>query len=133
MAKVAFLGLGVMGYPMAGHLAAAGHEVTVFNRTAAKAESWVAQHGGASAATPAEAAREAEFIFACVGEDDDVRQMTIGENGAFSSMQKEAFLLITPPPRQMSQERFMPPPLQPVCILLMRLCQAVRLAQKMAS
>lgn len=93
MAKVAFLGLGVMGYPMAGHLAAAGHEVTVFNRTAAKAESWVAQHGGASAATPAEAAREAEFIFACVGEDDDVRQMTIGENGAFSSMQKEAVFI----------------------------------------
>ena len=93
MAKVAFLGLGVMGYPMAGHLSAAGHEVTVFNRTAAKAESWVAQHGGASAATPAEAAREAEFIFACVGEDDDVRQMTIGENGAFSSMQKEAVFI----------------------------------------
>ena len=93
MAKVAFLGLGVMGYPMAGHLAAAGHEVTVFNRTAAKAESWVAQHGGASAATPAEAAREAEFIFACVGEDDDVRQMTTGENGAFSSMQKEAVFI----------------------------------------
>lgn len=93
MAKVAFLGLGVMGYPMAGHLAAAGHEVTVFNRTAAKAESWVAQHGGASAATPAEAAREAEFIFACVGEDDDVRQMTTGENGAFSSMQKEAIFI----------------------------------------
>ena len=93
MAKVAFLGLGVMGCPMAGHLAAAGHEVTVFNRTAAKAESWVAQHGGASAATPAEAAREAEFIFACVGEDDDVRQMTIGENGAFSSMQKEAVFI----------------------------------------
>ena len=82
-----------MGYPMAGHLAAAGHEVTVFNRTAAKAESWVAQYGGASAATPAEAAREAEFIFACVGEDDDVRQMTTGENGAFSSMQKEAIFI----------------------------------------
>ena len=93
MAKVAFLGLGVMGYPMAGHLAAAGHEVTVFNRTVAKAESWVAQHGGASAATPAEAAREAEFIFACVGEDDDVCQMTTGKNGAFSSMQKEAVFI----------------------------------------
>jgi len=93
VAKVAFLGLGVMGYPMAGHLAAAGHEVTVFNRTAAKAESWVAQHGGASAATPAETAREAEFIFACVGEDDDVRQMTTGKNGAFSSMQKEAVFI----------------------------------------
>jgi len=93
VAKVAFLGLGVMGYPMAGHLAAAGHQVTVFNRTSAKADKWVAQHGGASAATPAEAAKDAEFIFACVGEDDDVRQMTIGKDGAFSAMQKGAVFI----------------------------------------
>ncbi len=93
MAKLAFLGLGVMGYPMAGHLAAAGHQVTVFNRTSAKADKWVAQHGGASAATPAEAAKDAEFIFACVGEDDDVRQMTIGKDGAFSAMQKGAVFI----------------------------------------
>ncbi len=93
MAKVAFLGLGVMGYPMAGHLAAAGHQVVVFNRTSAKAEKWVAQHGGSAAATPADAAKEAEFVFACVGEDDDVRQMTIGENGAFSTMQADAIFI----------------------------------------
>ena len=93
MAKIAFLGLGVMGYPMAGHLAAAGHQVVVFNRTSAKAEKWVAQHGGSVAATPADAAKEAEFVFACVGEDDDVRQMTIGENGAFSTMQADAIFI----------------------------------------
>jgi len=93
VAKVAFLGLGVMGYPMAGHLAAAGHQVTVFNRTSAKADKWVAQHGGSSATTPAEAAKEVEFVFACVGEDDDVRQMTIGKDGAFSAMQKGAIFI----------------------------------------
>jgi 3-hydroxyisobutyrate dehydrogenase len=70
---VAFLGLGVMGDPMAGHLAAAGHRVTVYNRTAAKAAAWVARHGGKSAPTPADAARGAEFVFACVGNDDDLR------------------------------------------------------------
>ena len=73
MAKVAFLGLGVMGYPMAGHLAAAGHDVTVYNRTAAKAEKWVAQHGGSRAATPREAAQGCDFVMACVGNDDDLR------------------------------------------------------------
>lgn len=86
MAKVAFLGLGVMGYPMAGHLAAAGHEVSVFNRTTEKAERWVAQHGGRHAATPAEAAKDAEFVFACVGDDADIQAVTIGPDGAFSSM-----------------------------------------------
>ena len=86
MAKVAFLGLGVMGYPMAGHLAAAGHEVTVYNRTTGKADAWVAQHGGASAATPAEAAAGQEVVFACVGNDDDLRSVTSGEGGAFGAM-----------------------------------------------
>ena len=86
MAKVAFLGLGVMGYPMAGHLAAARHEVSVFNRTTEKAERWVAQHGGRHAATPAEAAKDAEFVFACVGDDADIQAVTIGPDGAFSSM-----------------------------------------------
>ncbi|WP_170332264.1 NAD(P)-dependent oxidoreductase [Ruegeria arenilitoris] len=90
MAKVAFLGLGVMGYPMAGHLQAAGHEVTVYNRTAAKAEAWVAQHGGAMAATPREAAQGAEFVMACVGNDDDLRMVCTGENGAFHGMAKGA-------------------------------------------
>ncbi|MEL6582904.1 MAG: NAD(P)-dependent oxidoreductase [Pseudomonadota bacterium] len=90
MAKTAFIGLGVMGYPMAGHLRAAGHEVTVYNRTAAKAEAWAAQHGGVTAATPAEAAEGAEFVFACVGNDDDLRSVTTGADGAFASVAKDA-------------------------------------------
>ncbi len=93
MAKIAFLGLGVMGYPMAGHLAQAGHDVTVFNRTAAKAEKWVSQYGGQMASSPSEAASGAEFVFACVGEDNDVRQMTIAEDGAFSSMAKDGVFI----------------------------------------
>ena len=86
MAKVAFLGLGVMGYPMAGHLAAAGHDVTVYNRTSAKADAWYKQYGGAVAATPADAASGAEFVFSCVGDDADIRSVTSGEQGAFSAM-----------------------------------------------
>jgi 3-hydroxyisobutyrate dehydrogenase len=84
--KVAFLGLGVMGYPMAGHLRKAGHEVTVYNRTAAKADAWAREHGGATAATFREAAKDARIVFACVGNDDDVRAVTLGENGAFAGM-----------------------------------------------
>ncbi|RFU12813.1 NAD(P)-dependent oxidoreductase [Rhodobacteraceae bacterium W635] len=86
MAKVAFLGLGVMGYPMAGHLKAAGHEVTVYNRTAAKAENWVAQHGGSWAATPREAVAGCDFVMACVGNDDDLRAVVQGDDGAFAGM-----------------------------------------------
>ncbi|MEL6571166.1 MAG: NAD(P)-dependent oxidoreductase [Pseudomonadota bacterium] len=86
MAKLAFLGLGVMGYPMAGHLAAAGHDVTVYNRTTSKAEAWVAQHGGAIGATPKEAASGAEMVMACVGNDDDLRSVCIGDDGAFAGM-----------------------------------------------
>ena len=86
MAKLAFLGLGVMGYPMAGHLAAAGHEVTVYNRTASKADAWAAQHGGRAAATPLEAATGADMVMACVGNDDDLRSVCLGENGAFAGM-----------------------------------------------
>lgn len=86
MTKVAFLGLGVMGYPMAGHLAAAGHDVTVFNRTTAKAEKWCAEHKGAFGATPAEAVAGAEIVFACVGNDDDVRAVTMGADGALNAM-----------------------------------------------
>ena len=86
MAKVAFLGLGVMGYPMARHLAAKGHDVTVYNRSAAKAEKWVSEHGGAMAPTPAAAARGQDFVFCCVGNDADLRQVTIGADGAFAGM-----------------------------------------------
>ena len=90
MAKVAWIGLGVMGYPMAGHLARAGHAVTVFNRTRAKAERWVAEHGGRLADTPKAAAKGTEFVFACVGADDDLREVTIGEDGAFHGMERGA-------------------------------------------
>ena len=86
MAKVAFLGLGVMGYPMAGHLQAKGHEVTVYNRTPAKAEAWVKEHGGSMAATPREAAEDAEFVMTCVGNDDDLRSVCTGKDGAFAGM-----------------------------------------------
>ncbi|MES2334901.1 MAG: NAD(P)-dependent oxidoreductase [Pseudomonadota bacterium] len=86
MAKVAFLGLGVMGAPMAGHLAAKGHEVTVYNRSPAKAEAWLSRHIGQVAATPAKAAKGAEFVMACVGDDDDLRQVCTGPEGAFSAM-----------------------------------------------
>ncbi|MDR3499979.1 MAG: NAD(P)-dependent oxidoreductase [Parvibaculum sp.] len=91
--KVAFLGLGVMGFPMAGHLRKAGHEVTVYNRTAAKAEAWAREHGGATAATPREAAKGARFVFACVGNDDDVRAVTLGESGAFAGMARGAIFV----------------------------------------
>jgi len=91
MAKVAFLGLGVMGYPMAGHLKnKGGHEVTVYNRTTAKAEKWAAEHGGNFATTPAEATADKDFVFACVGNDDDLRAVTLGPDGAFSTMKKGA-------------------------------------------
>src|SRR5688572_352980 len=89
MANVAFIGLGVMGYPMAGHLAKRGnHSLTVFNRTAAKAEKWVSEHGGKAAPTPRAAAEGADFVYTCVGNDDDLRSVTIGQGGAFESMQK---------------------------------------------
>lgn len=84
--RVAFIGLGVMGYPMAGHLARAGHEVTVYNRTAAKAHRWVAEHGGRLATTPREASAGARIVFACVGNDDDLRSVTLGGSGAFAGM-----------------------------------------------
>jgi len=91
MAKVAFIGLGVMGYPMAGHLKnKGGHDLTVYNRTAAKAEKWVAQHGGRHAPTPKAAAAGQEFVFTCVGNDNDLREVTLGPDGAFAGMQKGA-------------------------------------------
>jgi len=91
--KVAFLGLGVMGGPMAGHLAAAGHHVTVYNRTAAKAQAWVDQHGGRAAATPRAAAEGAEFVFSCVGNDADLRSVALGDDGAFAGMARGAVFI----------------------------------------
>ena len=88
--RVAFLGLGVMGHPMAGHLAGAGHQVTVYNRTAAKSQAWVAEFGGRAAATPREAAAGAEFVFACVGNDDDLRSVVLGADGALAGMAEGA-------------------------------------------
>ena len=93
MAKVAFLGMGVMGYPMAGHIAAAGHDVTVYNRTTAKAEAWAAQHGGAWAATPAAAAKDADFVFCCVGDDPDVLVVATGPDGAIPVMKSGAVFI----------------------------------------
>ena len=93
MANVAFLGLGVMGYPMAGHLQSAGHSVTVYNRTNAKAKAWVAEHGGAMATAPVEAAKGADFVMACVGNDDDLRGVCLGEMGAFAGMSKGAIFV----------------------------------------
>jgi 3-hydroxyisobutyrate dehydrogenase len=91
--RCAFLGLGVMGHPMAGHLARAGHQVTAYNRTAAKAQAWAAAYGGKSAATPREAAAGAEFVFACVGNDDDLRSVVLGPDGAFAGMSQGAVFI----------------------------------------
>ena len=94
MAKVAFVGLGVMGYPMAGHLKAkGGHDVTVFNRTATKAEKWVSQHGGKSAPTPKDAASGQDFIMACVGNDNDLREVMLGKDGVFAGVGKGAIVV----------------------------------------
>ena len=94
MAKVAFLGLGVMGYPMAAHLKnRGGHDVTVYNRTTQKAEKWVAEHGGQMAVTPAQAAEGQEYVFACVGNDDDLRSVTLAADGAFSTMKEGAIFI----------------------------------------
>lgn len=93
MSSITFIGLGVMGYPMAGHLARAGHAVTVFNRTPAKAAAWVAEYGGASAATPALAARDADVVLTCVGNDDDLRQVTLGPDGALAAMRAGALFV----------------------------------------
>ncbi|MEM7251030.1 MAG: NAD(P)-dependent oxidoreductase [Pseudomonadota bacterium] len=89
-ANVAFLGLGVMGFPMAGHLANAGHSVTVYNRTAAKSDDWLSKYSGSSAATPVEAAANADIVFACVGNDDDLRSVVLGDSGAFAGMKPGA-------------------------------------------
>jgi 3-hydroxyisobutyrate dehydrogenase len=93
VAKVAFIGLGVMGFPMAGHLAAKGHAVTVYNRTRPKADAWAAKHGGKAVATPAQAAEGAELVFSCVGDDPDLREVTLGTDGAFRTMARNALFV----------------------------------------
>ncbi|MPY90368.1 MAG: NAD-binding protein [Luteitalea sp.] len=93
MSNIAFIGLGVMGYPMAGHLAGAAHDVVVYNRTSAKADAWMKQHHGRSAPTPRDAAREASFVLSCVGNDADVRAVTLGESGAFAGMKPGAVFI----------------------------------------
>ena len=93
MSKIAFLGLGVMGYPMAGHIAAAGHDVTVYNRTTARAEAWVAEHGGSHAPTPAAAAAGADIVLSCVGDDPDVLQVALGPDGAIPAMREGAIYI----------------------------------------
>jgi 3-hydroxyisobutyrate dehydrogenase len=91
--KIAFLGLGVMGYPMAGHLQKAGNDVTVYNRNAEKASAWVKEYGGKSAVTPAQAAKGQDIVFCCVGRDRDLREVTLGDNGAFAAMEKGALFV----------------------------------------
>ena len=88
--NVAFIGLGVMGYPMAGYISKAGHNVTVFNRTKSKAEKWISEYKGKLAETPAQAAKDAEYIFTCVGNDNDLREVTFGEKGIFKKIKEGA-------------------------------------------
>ena len=91
--NVAFIGLGVMGYPMAGYISKAGHNVTVFNRTKSKAEKWIKEYKGKIAETPEEAAKDAEYVFTCVGNDNDLREVTFGDNGAFKTIKKGAIYI----------------------------------------
>ena len=91
--KIAFIGLGVMGFPMAGYISNAGHDVTVYNRTSAKADKWAQKYKGKAAATPAEAAKDADFVFTCVGNDNDLREVTIGDEGAFQNVKKGAVFI----------------------------------------
>ena len=91
--NIAFIGLGVMGYPMAGYISKAGHNVTVFNRTKTKAEKWISEHKGKMAETPADAAKDAEYVFTCVGNDNDLREVTFGERGAFKTIKKDSIYI----------------------------------------
>ena len=105
--KVAFIGLGVMGFPMAGYISKAGHDVTVYNRTAAKANKWVETYKGKTAATPAEAVKDADFVFSCVGNDNDLKEVTIGSEGAFQNVKKGAvFIDNTTASAQVARELF---------------------------
>ena len=94
MSKVSFIGLGVMGFPMAGYISKAGHDVTVYNRTNSKAEKWIKEYKGKSADTPMDAAKDSDFIFTCVGNDNDLREVTLGDKGLFKTAKKIRFILI---------------------------------------
>ena len=134
MAKVAFLGLGVMGFPMAGHLAAkGGHEVTVFNRTASKAKQWADKFGGRTAATPQSAAEGQDFVMACVGNDNDLRAITTGADGAFAAMRKGAIFVDHTTASAEVAPNSTPKPASAVLALSMPRCRAARPARKTAS
>jgi len=124
--KLAFIGLGVMGGPMAGHLARAGHDVTVYNRTAAPAAAWTDRYGGTARPTPRAAAEGADIVFACVGNDDDLRAVTLGAEGAFAGMRPGAIFVDQPPPRRMSRGRCSRRPLGWGWVSSTRLCRAAR-------
>ena len=133
MSKIAFLGLGVMGYPMAGHIAAAGHEVTVYNRTTARAEAWVDEHGGSHALTPAAAAAGADIVLSCVGDDPDVLQVALGPDGAIPACVKEPSISTTAPYRLMSHASWRRPAASAASARLMRPSPAARPAPRTAS
>jgi hypothetical protein len=127
--RVAFLGLGVMGYPMAGHLARAGHSTTVYNRTPAKAAAWAAEYGGATAPTPRAAAAGAEFVFACVGNDADLRAVTLGPDGALAGMARAPSSWTTPPHRPKWRASCLPRRAPKACTSSTRRYPAARLAR----
>jgi len=104
--KVSFIGLGVMGYPMAGYISKAGHNVTVFNRTTSKADKWLKEYKGSKAETPAKAADGADFVFTCVGNENDLKEVTFGDSGIFKSIKKDPYILITLQPQQQLQKNF---------------------------
>jgi hypothetical protein len=131
--RVTFLGLGVMGYPMAGHLAKAGLEVTVYNRTAQKAEQWIAEYGGRAARTPREAVDGAGLVLACVGNDDDLRSITLGDEGAFAGMARGTPSSITPPPQLTSPGNSRTSRASRVCTSSTRRSPAASPARKTAS
>ena len=134
MAKVAFLGLGVMGFPMAGHLAAKGHDVTVYNRTFAKAEAWTKKHKGKAAKTAKEAAAGQEIVFCCVGNDEHLRAVVLGDNGAFAGMGQAArSSSTTPRPRPTSPASCMPRARSAASTSSTRRCRAARPARRTAS
>ena len=134
MAKVAWIGLGVMGYPMAGHIRTKGrHDLTVYNRNGAKAEAWVKEYGGSTARTPADAAKDAEFVFCCVGNDKDLREVTLGANGAFASLKKGAIFIDNTRRRLVSRESCMLRPRRRAQVFWMLRYQAARPVRKMAS